>query len=54
MHNNTNGVLVKVKVDSDETKASEQLVKHVAMHISALGPLYISYEEFPEDLLMVN
>lgn len=50
MHfNNTNGVLVKVKVDSEETKeASEQLVKQVAMHISALGPLYISYEEFPE------
>lgn len=47
--NKTNGVLLKVKVDSEETKAKAKDIAHkVAMHISALGPEYITYNEFPE------
>lgn len=47
--NKTNGVLLRVKVDSEETKEKAKDIAHkVAMHISALGPEYITYNEFPE------
>lgn len=53
MHfNNKNGVLLKAKFDSKETqKGAEQLIQHITMHVSALGPEYISYKEFTNDFV---
>lgn len=50
--NNTNGVLLKAKFDSDETKqGSQDLIRNINMHISALGPEYISYKEFSDEFV---
>lgn len=53
MHfNNKNGVLLKAKFDSEETqKGAEQLIQQITMHVSALGPEYISYKEFKDEFV---
>lgn len=44
--NNTNGVILKAKFDSDETKeGAKDLLQNITMHISAMGPQYISHTE---------
>lgn len=50
--NNTNGVVLKAKVDSEKTfEGAKDLLRNITMHISAMGPAYISYKELDADLL---
>lgn len=50
--NNTNGVLLKAKFDSEETKeGAKDLIRNITMHISALGPEYISYRQFTDEFV---
>lgn len=50
--NNSNGVILKAKVDSEKTfEAAKDLLRNVTMHISAMGPEYISYKEFDQEFL---
>lgn len=53
MHfNNKNGVLLKAKFDSEETKkGAEKLLQQITMHVSALGPEYITYKEFDSEFV---
>ncbi len=53
MHfNNKNGVLLKAKFDSEATeKGAEKLIQQITMHVSALGPEYISYKEFTNEFV---
>lgn len=49
---NTNGVLLKAKLDSQETlEASKEFLQQIAMHISAMGPNAISYQDFDEEFV---
>lgn len=50
--NNANGVAMKVKVDSKETfEGASSLLQNVTMHISAMGPEYISYKELDPEFV---
>ena len=50
--NNTNGVILKAKFDSDKTKeGAKDLLQNVTMHISAMGPQYISYKELDPEFV---
>lgn len=50
--NNSNGVVLKAKVDSEKTfEGSKDLLRNVTMHISAMGPEYITYEELDPEFL---
>lgn len=49
----TNGVILKAKFDSQETlEASKQLMQQVAMHISAMGPNVVRYNDFDEAFVL--
>lgn len=50
--NNTNGVVLKAKADSEKTlEGAKQLLQNVTMHISAMSPEYISYEELSPEFV---
>jgi elongation factor Ts len=52
--NNTVGVLVEVNCETDfvaNTPDFKQLARDVALHIASLGPVYVSREDVPEDLV---
>ena len=50
--NKTNGVLLKAKVDKAETfEKAQKLLQNVTMHISAMGPEYISYKELSKEFV---
>lgn len=50
--NKTNGVLLKARFDSDSTRdGAKDLLQNITMHISALGPEYISYREFTDEFV---
>ncbi|MBK1637358.1 elongation factor Ts, partial [Rhodovulum adriaticum] len=50
--NNANGVILKAKADKVETfEAAKQLLQNVTMHVSAMGPNYISYKELDEEFI---
>lgn len=50
--NNNNGVVLKVKTDSEKTfEGAKDLLRNVTMHISAMGPEYISYKELDSEFL---
>lgn len=43
-------VLVHVECDSKETvEKSQELIKNIAMHISAMSPTYLSYKDFDKE-----
>src|SRR5215510_2705121 len=49
-----NGVLVEVNCETDfvaKTPDFQSLVKDIAMHIAAAGPLYVTKEEVPAEIL---
>jgi elongation factor Ts len=52
--NNTVGVLVEVNCETDfvaNTDEFRRLTKDLALHIASAGPVYVTREEIPEDLV---
>ncbi|MDO5026601.1 MAG: translation elongation factor Ts [Tissierellia bacterium] len=50
--NNSNGVVLKVKTDSEKTfESAKDLLRNVTMHISAMEPEFISYKELDQEFL---
>jgi elongation factor Ts len=52
--NNTVGVLVELNCETDfvaNTPDFKRLTRDVAMHIASAGPVYVSREDVPEDLV---
>lgn len=50
--NNLNGVILKAKFDSEATKeASKELLQHMSMHISAMNPDVITYNNFSDEFI---
>ena len=52
--NNTVGVLVEVNCETDfvaNTEDFRRLAKDVALHIASAGPVYVSREDVPEELV---
>jgi elongation factor Ts len=52
--NNTVGVLVEVNCETDfvaNTEDFRRLAKDVALHIASAGPVYVTREDVPEDLI---
>lgn len=50
--NNSNGVVLKAKVDSEKTfEGAKDLLQNITMHISAMGPEYIHYDELDPEFV---
>ena len=50
--NNTNGVILKARTDKAETsEGAKDLLQNITMHVSAMGPEYISYKELSTEFV---